>query len=88
MTHGSDRSLWALAVPWLQPSQLEVATEWLDAIAMEVKNLKSDAKPVRAVREMLTLKEDRTIEWTVDSRWEDMMKLVTVLPGESTSSKL
>jgi hypothetical protein len=88
VTHGSDRSLWTLDVPWLQPSQLKVAIEWLDVITMEIKNLKSDEKPVRAVREMLTLKDDRTIEWTMDSRWEDMMKLATVLPGEGTPSKL
>jgi len=43
---------------------------------------------VRGVREMLTLKDDRTIAWTTDSRWYDMMKLATVLPGEFCPSRL
>jgi len=88
VTHATDRSLWTLAVPWLQPSQLDVATAWLDAIAAEVNDLESNTKKVHGVREMLTLKDNRTIEWTADSRWEDVMRLATVLPGEGCPSNL
>jgi hypothetical protein len=77
--------LWNAAVPWLQSHQLDVARAWLDAISEEVKDLESNAKPVRGVAEMLTLKEDLTIEWSTDGRWGDMMKLATVLPVEVIS---
>jgi hypothetical protein len=88
VTHATDRSLWNFAVPCLQPSQLDVATAWLDAIAVEVKNIEGNTKKVHGVREMLTLTDNRTIEWTADSRWEDVMRLATVLPGEGCPSKL
>ena len=83
VTHATDRSLWTVAVPWLEPPQLDVARAWLDAVAEEIKYTESNTKTVRGVREVLTLKEDRTIKWSTDSRWEDMMKLATVLPGEA-----
>ncbi|KIM90266.1 hypothetical protein PILCRDRAFT_177691 [Piloderma croceum F 1598] len=85
VTHGTDRSLWTVAVPWLQPHQLDVARAWLDAISEEVKALESNPKTVRGVAEILTLKEDLTIEWSTDCRWGEMMKLATVLPGEVIS---
>jgi len=66
----------------LQSHQLDVARAWLDAISEEVKDLESNTKTVRGVTEMLTLKEDLTIEWSTDGRWGDIMKLATVLPGE------
>lgn len=34
------------------------------------------------LKKMLTLKEDKTIGWTTDARWEDMMRLAKILPGE------
>jgi hypothetical protein len=85
VTHGTDRSLWTVAVPWLQSHQLDVARAWLDAISEEVKALESNTKTVRGSAEILTLKEDLTIEWSTDGRWGDMMKLATILPGEVIS---
>jgi hypothetical protein len=61
---------------------VDVANVWLDAIAVEVKDLESNKKTMRGVTEMLTLRDDRTVGWTTDCRWEDMMRLATALPGK------
>ena len=45
---------------------------------------------MRGVKEVLTLKEDRSIDWSEDPRWELDMKMAALLPGEevfSASSK-
>jgi len=60
---------------------LDVAIAWLDAIAAAVKDLESTEKPVRGMREMLTLKHDQTIDWTLDNHWDDMMRLAAVFQG-------
>jgi len=88
VTHGTDCGLWFLRLPWLTPPQVDTAIAWLDAIAAEVKTLESDMKPTLGMKEMLTLRENQTIEWTTDSRWEEMMRLATILPGERQSSML
>lgn len=84
VTHATDGALWFLRLPSLTPSQVNVALAWLDAVAAEVKTLESDTKQIRrlGVKEVLTLKDDQTIGWTTDSRWEKMMRLATALPGE------
>jgi hypothetical protein len=88
VTHATDCALWFLHVPSLTPPQLDVATAWLDAIAAEIKTLDSDTTPTRGMKEKLTMRDNQTIEWTTDSRWEEMMRLATILPGERHSSML
>lgn len=61
-----------------------VAEAWLDAIESNVKALSVDTVPRRGVKEVLTLTEDCKIKWTTDERWEEMMKLAMILPGETT----
>lgn len=34
------------------------------------------------VKTVLALKEDMSIGWVEDERWEDIMRLTRVLPGE------
>lgn len=82
VTHGSDRSLWAFRLPILEPPQVDVARNWLNAIAEAVQDVEKGN--MRGVRDILTLKEDRTIEWTVDGRWDELMRLKVALPGEGT----
>ncbi|KAH8089868.1 carboxylesterase [Cristinia sonorae] len=83
VTHATDRALWALRLPSLEPAQADVARAWLDTIAREVKELEEAGSSTRDIREILTLKEDRTIAWTEDKTWDDVVRLLKVLPGES-----
>ena len=60
----------------LEQDQVEVAKGWLDEVAEEVKKLINGPGSIcRDVREMLTLKEDRSIGWTKDEKWDTLMKL-------------
>jgi hypothetical protein len=79
VTHGTDGVLWALRIPSLERNQVEVAKEWLNEVTEEVNKLIYDPGPIRRdVLEMLTLKEDRSIDWTKDEKWDTLMKLATV----------
>jgi hypothetical protein len=74
--------LWALRIPELEPNQVEVAKGWLNEVAEEVNKLIYDPGSIRRdVRKMLTLKEDRSIGWTKDEKWDTLMKLEKVLDG-------
>ena len=68
-------------MPSLLPDQLITAEAWLDAVKSNLEAL--NTVPTRGVREVLTLTEDRKIKWTTDERWEEMMKLATILFGET-----
>ncbi|CAL1698757.1 unnamed protein product [Somion occarium] len=84
VTHATDRTLWALRIPSLEPDQRKVAVAWLDIIAAEVKKLEQGQEPSRrSVKDILALKADRSIGWITDGKWDEIMKLATVLPGES-----
>lgn len=82
MTHATDRPLWALRLPTLDPQQADVARSWLDTIAHEVAALEKAGKPTTPVTEVLALKEDKTIGWQQDAKWERYMQLRLALPGE------
>ncbi|KAA1466532.1 carboxylesterase [Dentipellis sp. KUC8613] len=82
VTHATDRSIWALRRPALEPSQVEVAKAWLDTIASTVRDLESGAGSGHGLDEVLTLEESKKIGRTKDARWEELMKLSKVLPGE------
>lgn len=81
MTHGTDRSLWALRIPTLEPGDVKVATQWLDKISVETKAIEQDVGQ-RDVRSILTLKKDTSTEWVKDAKWDELMRLRTILPGE------
>lgn len=74
MTHGCDRLLWALRIPSLEISQVEVARLWLMKVAKEVEAM-SSGKTRYNPRRILTLKEDMTIEWSDDTKWDELTKL-------------
>ncbi|KAI0948177.1 hypothetical protein AcW1_009761 [Taiwanofungus camphoratus] len=84
VTHGTDRILWALRLPSLEPSQAVVARTWLDSIASEVKEIETHGNR-KALEEVLMLKEDKTIGWRSDERWEELMRLRGAFPGETLS---
>ncbi|KAG8221109.1 Alpha/Beta hydrolase protein [Butyriboletus roseoflavus] len=81
VTHGTDRCFRALRVPSLTAAQKEVAVAWLDAIDKEFEILEREGKPTRPLHQALTLREDQTIAWQNDKRWDQLMNIAKVLPG-------
>jgi hypothetical protein len=64
--------------------QKEVAVAWLDAIDKEFEILEREGKPTQPLNQALTLKEDQTIAWEEDKKWEQLMEIAKVLPGEGS----
>jgi len=81
VTHGTDRCLWALRRPNLDTKQWDTANRWIEAVDKELKKVIHSGNPHQP-REVLTLKEDQSIGWTNDERWNEFMDLVDILPGE------
>lgn len=81
VTHATDRPIWALRLPALDTAQVDVARTWLDAVAAEVKLVETQGN-THGLQEVLTLKEDRSIGWKVDERWNGLMRLREALPSE------
>ncbi|KAJ8494392.1 hypothetical protein ONZ45_g13252 [Pleurotus djamor] len=80
VTHGSDRSLWALRLPILTDQQVDVAKQWLSKVAEEQRSLEGrEVQGLEDVRKVLVLKEDKTIGWEEDGRWEELIKLIPAL---------
>lgn len=65
-------------------SQKEVAVAWLDAIDKEVEILEREGKATRPLNQALTLREDQTIAWQDDQRWDQLMNIAKVLNGEGS----
>jgi hypothetical protein len=63
--------------------QTKKAIEWLDAFDKEIATLEQQGKPMHELNEALTLKEDQSIAWAEDGRWNELMNIAKVLPGES-----
>lgn len=83
VTHGGDGSIWAFRLPILDHSQVEVARAWLNTVSLNVMELERQGPNGRTAQESLTLDEDRTIGWQEDRRWDELMRLLVVLPGET-----
>ena len=71
--------LWALRLPTLEQDQVEVARGWVDKVTEEMNKLMNGESAGLDVRDMITLKEDRSIGWTKDERWDILMKLEKAL---------
>ncbi|TFY77578.1 hypothetical protein EWM64_g6433 [Hericium alpestre] len=82
VTHGMDRPLWAMRLPVLEEPQVQIARAWLVAVADEVQALERDGRSGHGMREMLTLEEGGKIKWAEDTRWDELMRLRHVFPGE------
>lgn len=82
VTHATDRPLWCLRVPILTPDQLETARKWLTTIDSETAAIEAAGRPLRDVHAVLTLHEDRAIAWAEDRKYDEVMRLAKVLPGE------
>ncbi|KAH9836085.1 carboxylesterase [Rhodofomes roseus] len=87
VTHGTDRLLWTLRLPALEPVQIVAARTWLDIIDAETKSLEAGMNVnARDPKKVLALKEDKTVAWKDDDRWDHLMRLRTALPGENDTA--
>ncbi|GBE88869.1 hypothetical protein SCP_1402770 [Sparassis crispa] len=83
VTHGTDRPLWTIRRPTLEPSQVDVARAWVDRIESEVKAVLDGKSSSKDLHEVLALNGNKTISWKKDDKWDDLMRLVDALPGET-----
>jgi carboxylesterase type B len=82
VTHGGDGYLWHFRVPELTPEQLLVGKLWLKRVNEEVKELELNGLS-KDMKDILKLGKDKSIGWAVDNLWDEKMRLVDVLPGDS-----
>lgn len=82
VSHATDRALWVLRTPVLTAQQAEIARQWLKAIDNEVYALEVQGRTIRGVKEILTLKDQFTVEWSEDLKYDTVMRLTKILPGE------
>jgi len=87
VTHGTDRAIWAYREPAMQPFEQEIATAWIDRIAEEVHAVEAAGTASKDPLDVLTLRADKTIGWDKDDRWDELMRLLEALPGETVPEK-
>lgn len=75
--------MWAFRIPDLTTPQLDVVRSWLDAIDQATQALGHEHPKRRDLKEVLTLKDDKKVEWAVDVGWEDATKMRKLFPGET-----
>ncbi|KAI5119079.1 hypothetical protein M0805_005497 [Coniferiporia weirii] len=86
VTHGTDRLLWCFRMPALEEDEVDIARAWLDVVDAELRKAEEAGAAVRDVRDVLTLREDRTVGWDEDRRFDEVMRLVQVLPEAETEA--
>jgi hypothetical protein len=74
--------MWAFRIPDLTTPQLDIVRSWLDAIDQATQELGHPPKR-RDMKEVLTLGDDKKIEWAVDVGWDKAMKMRKLFPGET-----
>ncbi|KAK0459277.1 carboxylesterase [Desarmillaria tabescens] len=85
VTHGVDRVYWAFRLPMLYAEKdVAIARKWLETVFSEINMLQDEGKSSRGPREVLALKEDKTIGWIEDAVWEEKMRLCKILPERSS----
>ncbi|KZT66245.1 carboxylesterase [Daedalea quercina L-15889] len=83
VTHGTDRLLWTLRLPALQPSQIVAARTWLDVVDVETKSLEEGMNAnARDPKNVLAFNEDKAISWRYDDKWDHLMRLRVAIPTE------
>ncbi|KAI0667255.1 carboxylesterase [Trametes maxima] len=81
VTHGTDRSLWALRLPLLEGDQVSVARNWVSTIADYVKRAE-EGHGLQDIKTILGLTKDKEIKEKKDNLWDEYMLLRKALPGE------
>ena len=64
------------------PDQADIARAWLMAIEKETRALADAGRPLHAAKEVLVLREDKSIGWEDDKIYESIMRLAEALPAE------
>lgn len=83
VSHGTDRVFWAYRLPLMKIPQIGTVNMWLDAIDAEVKSLKLGVNiEAKNMKKVYALKTDKTVGWKDDDRWDELMQIASVLPGE------
>ena len=83
VTHGTDRFLWTLRLPILTPAQIVAARTWLDVLDAETKALEEGLNAnARDPKKVLALREDKTVAWKEDEKWDHLMRLRVAIPTE------
>ncbi|KAF8638405.1 hypothetical protein AX17_002230 [Amanita inopinata Kibby_2008] len=75
VTHGTDRSLWALRIPSMTADQTALARNWLNRFFDEADALQEHGA-TRDVRTVLKLESDQVIRWSEDKRWDDFSEII------------
>jgi len=70
----------------LHPDQIPVALAWLHAVDAEIRRLQAGGAP-KGLKNILALKEDKTVGWIEDAKWDGYMKAKVALPGEGDDSR-
>ena len=83
VSHATDRALWVFRTPVLLPQQIEIARQWLQSVDNEARALETQGRTDRGVKEILVLKDQYTIEWDEDVKYDRVMRLTKILPGQS-----
>ncbi|PFH50958.1 hypothetical protein AMATHDRAFT_60152 [Amanita thiersii Skay4041] len=76
VTHGTDRCLWALRKPSLTAEQVEIAQTWLNAFFDKAKAVQGSGSPQEEVYTVLTLGDDKQVQWGKDERWDRFCKIL------------
>jgi hypothetical protein len=66
-------------------AQVDTARRWLNSIDREIDEVKRNegVKTVAEMKRILTLRENQSIGWEDDHRWDRILRLAgAVLPGE------
>ncbi|KAL5521522.1 hypothetical protein ACEPAF_2270 [Sanghuangporus sanghuang] len=79
VTHATDRVLWFYYEPWLLGDQKPIALSWLSTVDKELSEFEAAGKTSKGVKQILTLREDKTIGWDEDRRYDELMKLTASL---------
>ncbi|KAH8115897.1 carboxylesterase [Phellopilus nigrolimitatus] len=80
VTHGTDSVLWHYREPNLEEDQKLVARNWVRVVNEELRAVEEAGKALKDVKQVLTLREDRTIGWDEDRRFDEVMRLIKALP--------
>jgi len=67
----------------MQPFEQEIALAWIDRVAEELQAVETAGATNKGPLDVLTLKIDKTIGWEKDDRWDELMRLLEALPGET-----
>ena len=88
VTHATDRVLWCYREPGLNEGERKIALTWLNTVENEMRAIEKETPSAKAPNFALTLREDKTIGWDTDKRYDELMRLAKVLGDLNSTAKL